>query len=441
MNATRLPCNRPSSSFGGSAAKDVVIRRATRETLHVHLLSDHNRSEFLATPQLVRFDHAKGEGGRFEPSLLIKGDALVLKYLVRGVRVQFVAARVRGDRLLYGILVFDDPAHPAMLWSIMEREQEQRAMFALAGGEPCQLFLFNELAINVAWHAMSADFSSSRLGSLAASAALGPVDHSVLHAAVDDVIARALGADPADPELLVVDLPVMTDWRMVNNSLVTNSAGISHLDAFDPDEGRQQERVIAWLTDNLFPSVAIDQPRVHKGGKLRELTDALLSYPLGTFLFESKALSLLDRPTLPDRSTLAKNLLGHVAKAARQLKGATRQVKAGTDILDERGNAREIERTRPIHAIILVPDIRLLPDPFGADLMHDFMTATGGYLHLLDPSELLRIVQTTAEFVRRSESQLVTPMMAFDSRLIARAEQCAANGSLVVEIVTHFEDR
>jgi len=73
--------------------------------------------------------------------------------------------------------------------------------------------------------------------------------------------------------------------------------------------------------------------------------------------------------------------------------------------------------------------------------MTDFIAVTGGYIHILDPSELLRIIQTTEEFVRRSESQTITPMMAFDSRLIVRAEHYLKADSLNVEIVTHFIDR
>lgn len=406
----------------------------------MHALSAHNHSEFLATPQLVRFDHAKGRDG-CEPTLLVKGDALVLKYLVKGARVQFVAARVRGDRLLYGLLIHDDPASPALLWSIMERDEERQALFGLANGEDCQTFLFNEFAINVAWKTMSLGLSSSCLGALAASVSLGSVDHAAMGPTVDQVILQARSGETSDPEMLVVDLPLANDWNMIKNTLITAKGEVSHLDAFDLDEGRQQERVIAWLTDNLHPSVSIDQPQVMKGKTLRELTDALLSYPLGTIIFESKALSLLNRTPLPDRPKLAKNILDHVGKAAAQLKGAIRQIKADADIMDASGAVvSSIERTHPVQAIILIPDLHLLPNEFGAEMMKDFMEATGGFLHILDPSELLRIVQTTAELVRRSKYQAMPPMMAFDSRLIARAEQCVEDGSLNVQIITHFVD-
>lgn len=403
------------------------------------MLSSHNRSEFLATPQLVRFDYAKGRDG-FEPTLLIKADAVVLRYLTRGVRLQLMVAQIRGDRLIYGLIVHDDPETPGMIWSVLEREEERQALLGLAQGKPLQLFLFNELAVNVAWAAMQVDLTGSRLGSLASYASLGRIDHAGLRATVDDISQRIRARDANDPTLLLVHLPAVPHWNPVRNTLVTNQAGLSELSLFDLDEGRQQESLVIWLTDNLHPDVIIDQPQINKGNRLRELTDILLGYSHGTFIFESKALGLLSRPELPDRTKLSKNVLGNIAKASKQLKGAARQIRQGAAIYDAKGREHDIERTQPIHAIILVPDLGLLPEKFGFDLMYEFMSQTRGYLHILDPSELLRMVQIAEGLVRRSESQTITPMMALDTRFIKRAQTYFDAQSLNVEIITHFVD-
>lgn len=404
----------------------------------MHMLSAYNRSEFLATPQLVRFDYARGKD-EFESTLLVKSDSLVLKYLMRGTRLQLLFAQVHGDRLLYALIVHDDPTSPGIIWSVLEQEEERQALFGLAEGKPLQAFLFNELAINVAWAEMLVDFTGSRLASLAAYAGLGKFDHSNMSATIDDVFTRARDGEASDPTLLHVDLPTGPPWTPVRNSLITNQADVSELILFDLDEGRQQEKLVIWLTNNLHPTAVVDQPQIMKGGRLRELTDILLSYSGGAFIFESKALALLDRPVLPDRTKLSKNVLANIAKAVKQLKGAVRQIKAGTKIYDCHGGEHEVERTQPIHAIVLIPDLLLLPSEFGLEMMLEFMQATGGYLHILDPSELLRIVQVADELVCRSESQTITPMMAFDSRLIERAKTCAEAKSLNVEIITRFE--
>lgn len=402
------------------------------------MLSAHNRSEFLATPQLVRFDQAKGRDG-FEPTLLIKADVVVLKYVTRGVRLQLMIAQVRGDRLIYGLVVHDDPTSPGVIWSVLEREEEREALLGVAEGKPLQVFLFNELAINVAWAEMQVNATGSRLGSLAAYAGLGQVDHKVMSATVDEIFVLLRHGEVTEPTMLLVDLPAVEDWNSVRNSLITSQSSVSEVDLFDLDEGRQQEKLVIWLADNLHPDVIIDQPQIVKGGRLRELTDILLSYSGGTFIFESKALKLLNRPELPDRVKLSKNVLASIKKGFNQLKGAARQIRDEATILDLEGREQEVERTQPIHAIILVPDLRLLPPKFGFDMMVEFLKATHGYLHILDPSELLRIVQITEQLVRRSESQTLAPMMALDSRFIERAATCIDAKSLNVEIITRFE--
>ena len=402
------------------------------------MLSAHNRSEFLATPQLVRFDHAKGRDG-FEPTLLVKADVVVLKYLTRGVRLQLMIVQIRGDRLIYGLVVHDDPTSPGVIWSVLEREEERQALFSMAEGKPLQVFLFNELAINVAWAEMQVKVTGSGLGSLAAYAGLGRVDYKGVSATVDEIFVRLRDGEVTDPTMLLVDLPAVEHWNPVQNSLITSKSSVSEVDLFDLDEGRQQEKLVIWLTDNLHPNVIIDQPLIMKGGRLRELTDILLSYSGGTFIFESKALKLLNRPELPDRVKLSKNVLASVKKGFNQLKGAARQIRNEATIFDFDGRKHEIERTQPIHAIILVPDLCLLPPEFGFDMMVEFVKATHGYLHILDPSELLRIVQTAEQLVRLSESQTIAPMMALDSRFIERAETCIAAKSLNVEIITRFE--
>src|SRR5438067_247417 len=83
------------------------------------ILAAHYRSEFLATPTLIRFDYAEGQDGA-EPTLLVKASTLLLKYIVQGVRMQLAFSRL-GDRLLYGLRVIDDEKKAAILWSILER--------------------------------------------------------------------------------------------------------------------------------------------------------------------------------------------------------------------------------------------------------------------------------------------------------------------------------
>src|SRR5690606_34605604 len=137
----------------------------------MHWLSSQNRSEFLACPQLIRFEYAKGRD-EFEPTLLIKGNTLLLKYIVLGAPMQLAFAMC-GDRLLYALKVCDDGDNGGILWSLVERSEEMNGIRGLSRGQPLVAFLFNELAVNVAWKNISTPGVFDRLSMWTDNAALG----------------------------------------------------------------------------------------------------------------------------------------------------------------------------------------------------------------------------------------------------------------------------
>lgn len=75
-----------------------------------------------------------------------------------------------------------------------------------------------------------------------------------------------------------------------------------------------------------------------------------------------------------------------------------------------------------MHAIVLIPEFSLIENQaqYGRTFIADFMEATGGFIHLPDVPELLRVVQA-AEILSRRDSK-VTPLMAFDYYLLERVE-------------------
>ena len=93
-----------------------------------------------------------------------------------------------------------------------------------------------------------------------------------------------------------------------------------------------------------------------------------------------------------------------------------------------------------MHGIVLIPDLDLIEDreAYGLPFIKEFMKATGGFLHLLDIAELLRIVQAAEMIVARGTK--TTPMMAFDYYLIERAKKTLMAGTLCIEVLLRFAD-
>jgi len=222
------------------------------------------------------------------------------------------------------------------------------------------------------------------------------------------------------PQAFVLDVQEIPEWHEVKNTYITNRVGTSNLSIFSIDEGAQQEELALWLVDGLSVSGAVKNPQIHEPNGIRELSDLLLSYDFGCFLLESKVLSILERGILPDRIKLRQNVVGKLGKAIRQLRGGCKNLKRGYKITDEKDREIKVTATLPAHAMVLVPDLSLLDDApeFGRKALKDFGSDAGAYLHILDPSELLRMVQSAQKIA--SLGKTTTPMMAFDYYLMER---------------------
>lgn len=403
----------------------------------MHILAEHYRAEFLASPQLVRIDHSVGANG-YEPTFLVKGSTLLLKYMVLGARLALHLGCVDG-RLVYALEVYDDVLKPVILWSIVESEAEVKALQNLVVGEVCPIFLFNELALNVAGATFHANFDVGAQD-LVSSATLGKVNYDETTEQVNDFLEQVFQGGTAANKLYSADVALVEVWNPVRNHFITSHATDSPIDLFNLDEGAQQEHLAVWLTDSLQPLGVHHSPQIPKGGGRRELTDILISYDHGAFLVESKTIALLNREALPDRATLTKDVSQHVSKAVRQLRGAVRRIKNGVSVTTLVGAPIDVEKSWPLHAIVLIPEFSLIENKYcyGSEFITDFMGATGGFIHLLDLAELLRVVQA-AEMISDRGTE-ITPLMAFDYCLMERAQRARDAGTLCIQVLLRFEE-
>ena len=406
----------------------------------MHFLSKRNRDEFLATPELVRFTLANGKDGP-EPTLLVKTSTLTLKYLISLKKFRVGMFRVGENWIGYGLLLEDDVSHPATIWSLLEYPDELQGILGLTENSKCAIFLFNELALNVAWAEAEIDLSASKFRNFLNSSELHPVCDSSDHLAEVGMGIELL----RDMELKVQGAGMLVsskvvEWYPITNHYLTNRVEDSKISILDTDEGRQQEELAHWLTDNLHPLGAVRSPQIHEEAKIRELSDILLSYENGCFLIESKTLGIWARQALPSRNKLANDVAKHLRKAVGQLIGGVKNIRRGLKITDVKGNDVEVERKPTPHVIVLVPDLNLLIDAFEFD--GDFFKRSceecDALFHILDLSELLRIVQAANMISARSTA--VTPMEAFDCYLIERSKISWEQKTPYFNVLLRFQD-
>lgn len=102
------------------------------------------------------------------------------------------------------------------------------------------------------------------------------------------------------------------------------------------------------------------------------------------------------------------------------------KIHAGEPVFDKvTSNELTLERTMPIHAICLVPDLSLVN--FSAEpceLLERFAERNADFLHILDTCQLFRVVQ--AAHMLSDAGKVSAPLSAFDHLLEKRAKYTAA---------------
>jgi hypothetical protein len=387
----------------------------------VHVPSEQHRQEFMACPILVRLTMAQTDG-KLVPTLLIKSTALSLRYLVRKPQIRLMFFALESGPVGYGVEITDDQDKPVIVWSLISYQDEIEAILQLSRESRCIVHLFNEIAVNVAWVDASIPIGSKELAARAVSASRCPArETDKYRREVGALLDQFRAGSGLAKSVIVLDSVDLPPWQEVNSVYLTRRGVPSPISIFSDDEGGQQEALAHWLLDQLKADGVVRSPQVVEGkGKTRELTDLLLSYDRGAFLIESKALAILGREDIPNRAKLVNDVSKHVRKAVSQLKGAIKNLKRGCTVTDLGGAELAVDRTNPVHAIVLVPDLTLLnglPE-FGRQTIQGFGRKTRSFLHLLDPSELLRLVQD-AELLSSMGGE-TKRMMAFDAALIER---------------------
>lgn len=390
----------------------------------IHVLSSRYHQEFSGLIEGVRFglaaDRDSHSSAPLTPVLLIKGVTLTLKYFsrLRTFRLLFWKTEY-SEYLWYGVQIADDPANPGTLWSIAESEEELTAVSRLLKRERLSVFLFNEEGINVASARMRIHFAEPECMSTIADATPAPEGASThSHTFIESLLApgssvKLLEATPAEP----------CEWGEVQARLLTQRLSSCDLAMITGEEGDQQELLAEWLVNALGGPVSVRNPIVHEQkGRSRELSDLLLSHEYGSFLLESKALAIIARDVLPDRSILRRQVLKHLNKAISQLTGACANIRRGLRITDQEGRDVVLTRDQPIHFIVLVPDLAIIADcdMLVPKLSLSILQKAKGFFNLLDIVELRRLIHNARHMA--SNSKRLTPIMAFDGILMQRFE-------------------
>jgi len=399
----------------------------------VHLPRAELRQEMLAAPQLVRFTFPYQDGDTKHPTLIIKAQSLLLKYIIQGVALELTFFATSDGRCAYALYVEDDPDNGAFLWSVLANGDEVAAINDLSTHNNCAIYLFNEACTNCAWASATIKIDGSALA-LANNSPCDDPNPSLYSSEISSILDR-VGSGSAN-NVIRSGVSITTDWKPLSSTFILNGVRSAALNLLVDNEGTHQEQLAHALLGDLSPKGAYLNTMLHDPSGNKEFMDVVLTHEYGTILLESKSLSIFEQRTaLPPRSKLTKNIKKAVNKAFKQLTGAARTLSKDITVFNESGEPIELERNQPIHAIILVPDLALLANDsqewFAS--IAAFMKKTGGFLHILDTVQLFRMSQAASMISKAAEKS--TPMMAFHFYLMERAKAVSKSGSIDFDMV------
>jgi hypothetical protein len=335
-------------------------------------------------------------------AILVKAKTNIIKAIIKGceVKVSFALSESPKGRILVSCLqIYDDQATPITVANPHTRHSEQETLVAILTRGNVPFFLFDELNRNVAW-------AECRLDSPSKEKVLRLINtpETLYEGELDVYVTEALDnlqytVDPTIKFDTAVKLPLVLLPLQLNQFQYSNiygyslSDGIQQFNIIDNDEGGGLEQSIWQLIDDLFAGNTYRSPQVVSGDNLRELTDVLAITDKGTFLFEAKAIGILNTSLERSSSRKAKGLEGQIKKALKQLIGAIKTVKNGEQILSKAGKPIEFNREIVPHCIVLVSEMF----PFGnwSEISRLVAEASCNYsamFHVIDLSELLIMV-------------------------------------------------
>ncbi len=401
------------------------------------ILDGDLREEFLCTPELVRAVLTDDN----QLALAVKAPLSQLKYLIATETISLTLIPLSDGCLAYMLEIPDDPVHPAYVWSAVESDDELAALQKIASGAPCGIYLFNEIAANIAFTSVRLEHRSGAVELDAGAIRMSRYGERYLSGEIDAGITQM---KTGDPRVEALRAHRREPWDHMKLHYYSTGSGASSLSVFDPNEGAQQEALGLWLTDTFAIGGAHLNPNVaspNSPSKKRELCDILISEDTHTFIIQSKVLSILTRPKLPTRARLHADTVKYVHHALGQAIGAVRRLRQGHNVTDTAGREIQVDRIQPMHLIVLVPDLSLLSttDNLGGQFLHDTAVETGCFVHILDPTQLLRVAQSVTKLA--AGRTRLSKIMHFDGYLIHRFERALTIDTPHFDLKLRFTDR
>ena len=364
----------------------------------MHIPSERIYSEMRSNNAIVRY--VPTNGGT-ETALLIKAPTPSLKAMIAGCAFKLIYGK-KDNFLCIGISIEDVPGAPLLISNEQIVPEEHCALLESVKQKILPIFLFNEMDICMA----SAELYFSDEDSLKLLDFIGDTK-SLSTGSFNDTVSFAVDCFihsidktkkfPNAHEIPIIEtIPEISEWKTINIYYLSSESA-NKINITEEKEGANFESTIWSCLTSVFPETLYKNPYVQNGNKKREFTDVFAHYKYGSFLIETKDLSVFQSGYNRESERRVKGIKDQVNKGIKQLVGAVKSLKSGDVLFDINGSQIIIDRSIPPHCIILITELM----PFGDwnDITNQLIDAakkTGAFFHLLDFSEFITLLKQSS---------------------------------------------
>ena len=364
----------------------------------MHISSERIYSEMRSNNAIVRYVPANENK---ETALLIKVPTPSLKTMIAGCAIKLIYGK-KDNFLCIGISIEDVPGAALLISHAQIVSEEHWALLESVKQKTFPIFLFNEMDICMA----STKLFISDEDSLKLLEFIGDTE-SLYTGSTNDSVSFAVDCfihsidktkkfSNAHEIAIIEIIPEISEWKTFNIYYLSSESA-NRINITEKKEGANFESTIWSRLTSVFPERLYKNPHVQNGNKRREFTDVFAHYKYGSFLIETKDLSVFQSGYNRESERRVKGIKDQVNKGIKQLVGAVKSLKSGDVLFDINGSQIIIDRSIPPHCIILITELM----PFGDwnDITNQLIDAakkTGAFFHLLDFSEFITLLKQSS---------------------------------------------
>ncbi len=349
-----------------------------------------------------------------QPRLIVKTITPSIKALITGCSLKLIFGR-KDDYLCVGVKIIDIPDAPLIISKVQHKSEEHNALECSLKNGQFDIFLINEMNVLEA----RGQIEISKKDALdvlnfineISTAYVGTYKKEMEY--VHDCFLVSIDSEakkmyPNACKISIIEIETEVENWNTNKIYFCGENETYNFSINNEREGETFESEIASALVSVFPYTLYKNPKVKIGNDVRELTDILSYYEFGSFLIETKDVSVINSGYERNKTRRILGIQKQVKTAIKQMEGAVKAFMEGCKIYTRNNEEIEINRTVIPHCIILITEF--IHDGDWSEIeemIFEVNNKTGAFFQILDLREFIKILKASSSDARIIDANLL----------------------------------